>query len=75
MVAEDLGASIADIWLVAAHSWDTSGALAAGCSAAFVARSGAVPSPLGLQPDIVAPDLQVVVSQILGRKPRDSAAD
>ena len=35
MVAEDLGASIADIWLVAAHSWDVSGALTAGCSAAL----------------------------------------
>jgi len=50
MVAEDLGASIADIWLVAAHSWDISGALAAGCSAAFVARSGRYPHLLGSSP-------------------------
>lgn len=75
MVAEDREASIADIWLVAAHSWDVSGALAAGCSAAFIARSGEVPSPLGPQPAIVAPDLTGVVRELLVRRPRDSDAD
>lgn len=67
MVAEDLGASMADIWLVAAHSWDISGALAAGCSAAFVARSGAVLSPLGPRPAISASDLNEVVRELLNR--------
>ena len=51
--------------LVAAHSWDVSGALAAGCRAAFVARPGAVLSPIGQQPDIVGKDLTSVVEQIL----------
>jgi 2-haloacid dehalogenase len=51
--------------LVAAHSWDVSGALSAGCKAAFVARPSAVLSPLGPQPDIVSPDIAGVVEEIL----------
>src|SRR5829696_7756832 len=43
--------------LDAAHAWDVAGALAAGCSAAFVARPGMVASPLGEQPDIKGADL------------------
>jgi 2-haloacid dehalogenase len=50
--------------LVAAHAWDVSGALAAGCAAAFVARPGKVPSPLGPQPDIVGADLAEVAAMI-----------
>ena len=59
-----------EVRLVAAHAWDVSGALAAGCQAAFVARPGMVPSPLGSQPDIVGPDLTAVVEQILERDAR-----
>jgi 2-haloacid dehalogenase len=51
--------------LVAAHSWDVSGAMAAGCKAAFVARPGMVISPIGRQPDIVGADIAEVVEQIL----------
>jgi 2-haloacid dehalogenase len=51
--------------LVAAHSWDVSGALSAGCKAAFVARPGTVLSPLGPQPDIVSPDIAGVAEKIL----------
>lgn len=54
-----------DVRLVAAHSWDVFGALAAGCRAGFVARPGAVLSPLGAQPDIVGADVGDVVEQIL----------
>jgi 2-haloacid dehalogenase len=54
-----------DVRLVAAHSWDVSGALAAGCRAAFVARPGMVLSPIGRQPDIVGADVAEVVEQIL----------
>jgi len=53
--------------LVAAHSWDVSGALSAGCHAAFVARPGMVLSPIGRQPDIVGADLAAVVDQIVAR--------
>ena len=51
--------------LVAAHSWDITGALSAGCRAAFVARPGMVLSPLGPRPDIVGPDLAAVAEQII----------
>lgn len=64
-VAEAFDVAIADVRLVAAHSWDVSGALAAGCKAAFVARPGMVLSPIGPQPDIVGPDIAAVVEQIV----------
>jgi 2-haloacid dehalogenase len=53
--------------LVAAHSWDISGALSAGLKAAFVTRPGMVLSPVGPQPDIVGADLGAVVDQIIER--------
>jgi 2-haloacid dehalogenase len=56
---------MADVRLVAAHAWDVSGALAAGCRAALVRRPGVVPSPLGAQPDIIGPSLTEVVDQII----------
>jgi 2-haloacid dehalogenase len=64
-VAEATWVPIAAVRLVAAHSWDITGALAAGCKAAFVARAGMVLSPLGPQPDIVGPDIADVVKQII----------
>lgn len=64
-VAERFGADLSDVRLVAAHSWDVSGALAAGCRAALVRRPGVVVSPLGAQPDIVGPSLTEVVEQII----------
>lgn len=67
--AYDVGVS--EVLLVAAHSWDISGALAAGCRAAFVARPGAVLSPVGPQPEIVGPDLADVVRQLIAaQQPR-----
>lgn len=64
-VAEAFGVEPADVRLVAAHSWDVSGALAAGCHAAFVARPGMIMSPLGPRPDIVGDDIAAVVDGIL----------
>lgn len=64
-VAGRFDVPLAEVRLVAAHAWDIAGALAAGCRAAFVARPGAVLSPLGGQPDIVGPDLTAVVDRIL----------
>lgn len=64
-VATTFGVAPEQVRLVAAHSWDVSGALAAGCRAAFVARPGAVLSPIGRQPDLVGSDLTSVVEQIL----------
>jgi 2-haloacid dehalogenase len=64
-VAERFGVDISGVRLVAAHAWDVSGALAAGCRAALVRRPGVVASPIGAQPDIVGPSLTEVVEQIL----------
>ncbi len=66
-VAQRTSTPIGDVRLIAAHAWDVSGALAAGARAAFVARPGAVPSPLGKQPDIVGRDLDDVANQLLAR--------
>ncbi len=64
-VAERFGVGISAVRLVAAHAWDVSGALAAGCRAALVRRPGVVASPIGRQPDIVGPSLTEVTDQIL----------
>lgn len=64
-VARAFAADVSEVRLVAAHSWDITGALEAGCLAAFVARPGMVLSPIGPKPDIVATDIADVVDQIL----------
>ena len=64
-VAQAFDVKPADVRLVAAHSWDITGALAAGCQAAFVARPGMVLSPLGAQPDIIEADIAGVVERAL----------
>jgi 2-haloacid dehalogenase len=66
LAAERTGVDISAVRLVAAHSWDVSGALAAGARAAFVARQGVVPSPIGAQPDIVVGDLDELARQLAG---------
>ena len=65
MVADRCEVPIGDLWLVAAHAWDVSGAMAAGCHAAFVARPGLIPSPLGPQPHIVGADLAAITDELL----------
>jgi 2-haloacid dehalogenase len=67
MLAERCGVDISDVCLVAAHAWDVSGALAAGAQAAFIARGGATPSPLGAQPDLIGADLTEVADALLAR--------
>lgn len=65
LVASTCGVAIHEVRLVAAHSWDVSGALDAGCQAGFVKRPGMVLSPVGQQPDIIGEDLAQVIDQIL----------
>jgi 2-haloacid dehalogenase len=67
LVATQFGVAIGDVRLIAAHAWDIAGALAAGCRAAFISRPGMVLSPIGVQPDIIARDIQDVAEQIQGR--------
>jgi 2-haloacid dehalogenase len=66
LVATRCNTPIADIRLVAAHAWDITGALAAGCAAAFVARPGKALSPLGEQPDVTGADLHEIADRIIG---------
>jgi 2-haloacid dehalogenase len=54
-----------DVLLVAAHGWDITGAHAAGCRTAFVARPGAALDPAGPVPDVSAPDLTGIADAVL----------
>jgi 2-haloacid dehalogenase len=65
LAAGRLGVEQGQVRLVAAHDWDVTGALRAGCAAAFVARPGQVMNPFGPQPDLRGADLDAVVEQVL----------
>ncbi|TAM85210.1 haloacid dehalogenase type II [bacterium] len=65
LVASELGVEAGMLRLIAAHTWDTLGASAAGYAAALVARPGNAPLLVGDQPDIVEPDLLAVASRII----------
>jgi len=65
LAAKRLGLESGQIRLVAAHDWDVTGALRAGCAAAFVARPGQVMNPFGPQPDVRGADLGEVAERIL----------
>lgn len=54
-----------ELMLVAAHSWDTTGAIRAGCRAAFLRRPGEVLSPLDPKPEIIISDLSELAATIL----------
>ena len=63
--ARRLSVEPGQVRLVAADDWDVTGALRAGCAAAFVARPGQVMNPFGPQPDIKGADLGEVAEHIL----------
>lgn len=65
MTAKELGVSVDQIRLVAAHDWDVAGALCAGCTAAFISRPGKVLNPLMPRPDITGKDLVDVAEKII----------
>ncbi len=65
LAAKRLGVEPGQMRLVAAHDWDVTGALHAGCAAAFVARPGQVMNPFGPQPDVRGTDLDEVTEQII----------
>ena len=64
MAASKLGVAVNELRLVAAHNWDTTGAIRAGARAAFVARDGAALGELDEQPDIIGKDLADVAEKI-----------
>jgi len=65
-VAHALAVDPAQLCLVACHGWDTLGARAIGCQAAFFARPGNAPMPLPGLPaaDFIAKDLPALVEQL-----------
>ena len=65
LAARRLGVESDQVRLVSTHDWDVTGALRAGCTAAFVARPGQVMNPFGPQPDVRGTNLGEVVDQIL----------
>lgn len=64
-VASALGIRAGSLRLVAAHTWDTLGAMSAGWKTALVARPGNAPLPVGEQPDIIETDLLAVAKRIV----------
>jgi 2-haloacid dehalogenase len=63
--AAHLGAEPPELLLIAAHPWDVFGAMKAGWQAAFVARNGITPFPLGPAPTINSPDINAVADAIM----------
>jgi 2-haloacid dehalogenase len=65
MAAKAFDVQTNDVCLIAAHAWDISGALNAGCSAAFVARDGMVLDPLSPVPTITARSLKEIADLLI----------
>lgn len=65
-VSTALGTEASSLRLVAAHTWDTLGAIAAGWRAALLTRAGNAPLSVGDQPDIIEKDLRAIAIQIIG---------
>jgi 2-haloacid dehalogenase len=64
--AKEAGVEIGDVMMVAAHAWDTTGAIRAGAHAAFVKRHGQVLDPASPKPDLVVTDMEDLAAQLLG---------
>jgi 2-haloacid dehalogenase len=65
--AREMGAAVSEMYMIAAHAWDVTGALCAGAHAAFLARPGMALDPLAPPPDIVGRDLAEVAAQIIAK--------
>jgi 2-haloacid dehalogenase len=66
-VEKELGAKPSDFCLIACHTWDTLGAVAAGWQAALIKRVGNDVLGVGPQPQIVGKDLSDVAAQLIER--------
>ncbi len=64
-VATSFGVETGSLRMVAAHTWDTLGAVAAGCDAALLTRPGNALLPVGPQPGIVEKDLVSLARRIV----------
>jgi 2-haloacid dehalogenase len=66
-VEKELGVKPSDLFLIACHTWDTLGAVAAGWGAALIRRAGNDVLGVGPQPQIVGDDLNDVANQLIAR--------
>src|ERR1700761_8978640 len=66
-VEKELGAKPEQFCLIACHTWDTLGAVAAGWEAALIKRPGNDVLEVGPQPQIVGDDLNDVADQLIRR--------
>jgi 2-haloacid dehalogenase len=69
-VGKELGVSPSQLCMVACHTWDTLGAVAAGWESALVKREGNDVLGVGPQPQIVGSDLNDVADQLIARHVR-----
>jgi 2-haloacid dehalogenase len=66
-VEKELGAEPSQFCLIACHTWDTLGAVAAGWEAALIKRAGNDVLGVGPQPHLVGNDLNDVADQLIAR--------
>jgi 2-haloacid dehalogenase len=66
-VEKELGAKPSQFCMIACHTWDTLGAVAAGWEAALIKRVGNDVLGVGPQPHIVGNDLNNVADQLIAR--------
>ena len=66
-VEKELGAKASDFCLIACHTWDTLGAVAAGWEAALIKRPDNDVLGVGPQPNIVGDTLDDVANQLIAR--------
>lgn len=69
-VEKELGVKPAELCLIACHTWDTLGAVAAGWQAALITRAGNDVLGVGPQPHFVGKDLNDVADQMIARHKR-----
>jgi 2-haloacid dehalogenase len=63
--ASELKIPLTSMLMIAAHAWDTTGAIRAGCGAAFLARPYEVLDPLAPRPRFTASDLGALAAKIM----------
>ena len=64
-LARSLGTELSDTWLVSSNPFDVIGAKAAGLAAAWIQRKPDVRfDPWGIEPDLVAPDLEALAQRL-----------
>jgi 2-haloacid dehalogenase len=66
-VEREIGVDPAQLCLIACHTWDTLGAVAAGWKAALIKRRGNDVLGVGPQPQIVGADLDEVADQLIAQ--------